>query len=517
MNSYIDVGVVRVQRYLARPRRLSTQRGGSAMVTLATTSAPASDIRDGVPNTLDGDQDPVVTYCDELAKRGYPGWQRCDEAGNISGVVSVEHGGVVDDLPGCAALLMAMLRAKLPNAEFEASWVADASDYTTARQRMRAQAPMAIALPQLGDYPGLQPCDECGATPVVDRRKLTDPDTGQPEPKRLCADCSARQDDYGRQWELKQGDTHRIAAAFLVEGRLQAKVTENRVANGAQLGDKQVPVADDFADLADLQRGEDRLNHTAIVWIDGDGIGDLFEHLRADTRQRAVAGLPIAVKDALVNATFAIDDTGSATKPVPVIPHVVGGDDVLVTVPATLAWRFVRTYLEAFETGARECGVDATASAAMVFARHNVPFATQLDRAEHLLREAKRYGAKVRHRLDRDAVAGTSCVGWLDVTREGSLDMPAFHRTLIELEGMAGDLERLRYKPPLEPGGESSGVPVTQRERWIRLLSEGDAVLAQARVRLEAKRAGNAFVAAWPFGGNADLKERLEMLRWWHE
>ena len=36
------------------------------------------------------------------------------------------------------------------------------------------------------------------------------------------------------------------------------------------------------------------------------------------------------------------------------IPHIVGGDDLLVSVVADQAWRFTVTYLEAFRAHARD-------------------------------------------------------------------------------------------------------------------------------------------------------------------
>ena len=526
MKSYIDVGVVRVQRYLARPRRLRTQRGGSALIKFATSKMPSryAAPKAQKPATIAKGQpwDPVADYCKCLEEKGHQGWKRNDEAGDIAGVVSVVHKGgrevSKDELHQCADLLMGWLRDGLPNAELEAYGISTAKTYVKAYDKMHAQdCRLGTALPLMTDFPGLLPCDECGASPVVDQKPLRDPDTKQVTILRVCDDCAKRLDDHGRQAELaSQAELTSpskpaspseptdqtawlVARTFLVESKLLAKITKGR---RKRLGDgSDVKAAEDFANLADLQIGSSRSNHLATVWIDGDSIGERFKKLEdPELRRKAVARLSQATKHALIKASKAICE--DKYDKCPVIPHVLGGDDVVVTLVASKAWRFVRTFLSAFEKRTQQWLPGATASAAMVFARQNYPFAAQLDRAEELLGQTKRHAA--RYRRDRDPEK-TSCVGWVDLTREDSLAISEFHLSLDEIAGIKDDLDALDAK-----------VSATQREAWVRLLCDPDTDHARARIYSDARRVGNLPLVRRLFPNNAVLRQRLEMLRWWN-
>ena len=507
MNAYIDVGVVRVQRYLARPRHLRTQRGGSELIKFATSKLPRVPDEFAEPNAkivpVNGQEwDPVAEYCRGLEDEGCPGWTRNDAAGDIAGVVSVVNHGEEDlskeQLRKCARLLMGRLREELPNAELEAYGVSTAKTYVEAYDEMHAQAPLGTALPLWTDFPGLLPCDECGASPVTAGKTLTDPDTKVETSLRVCDDCDKRLGGRGRGKELASQKEWLTTRTFLVEGKLLNEVIQDR---RNRLGaEATVGVAEDFAHLADLQLGSDRTNHLATVWIDGDSIGERFKSLEnPKLRQEAVAKLSQATEQALIRASLAVCE--DRYDKCPVIPHVLGGDDVLVTLVASKAWQFARAFLKVFEEATKEWLPGTTVSAAMVFARQNYPFAAQLDRAEELLGKTKRYGARYRSDPDHQQ---SSCVGWVDLTREESLAMSEFCLSLQEIEEISGNLDRLNKE-----------VSTTQRQTWIRLLGDEDAVHARNRLYSDAQRAGNLAEVRQVFPNNKLLRQRLEMLRWW--
>ena len=499
MTTYIDIGVVRIQRYLAKPRHLRTQRGGSVLVAFATNKIPAEYVENDTRPVTGTEWDPVNYYCFRLEGQGYAGWQRTQEAGDIAGVVSIENPERVDekDLHTIVELLASYLREKLPNAELEAYQTCSDKGYYEVYEEMHVGPPFLVALPLENDYPGLLPCDECGATPVVKVKNFPGGDR-----RRMCADCWQREDDEGRVEELEpqrldrmaQSDAESgekpkpVAPTFLIEGELQEAITAYR-------GRKElVRVADDFSDLADLQQA-DRTNHLATVWIDGDGIGQLFKDIPVEDRGLAASTLSEAVRTALIEATKHIDEP--RYQAVPVIPHVRGGDDVLVTLLATNAWRFVLKFLEEFEGATRTIG--ATASASIVFARQNFPFAAQLDRAEELLAHTKRR----RHACSKK----TSFVGWVDLTREKSVNTPEYFLPLGDIEATEDELDNLAQ------------VSATQREAWIRILAEQAPGVALDRIFDDAQRSGKLPLVDQMFRRNdsADLiRERLEMLRWWN-
>ena len=524
MKTYIDIGVVRIQRYLAKPRHLRTQRGGSALIKFATSKISAEDKKLLDTNsTIDKVMlDPVAHYCTCLADEGLIGWQRNEEAGDIAGVVSIVNQDSIDgdNCHRVIELLARYLREKLPNAELEAYYITSESSYLESYEAMRVNGPCLVALPLENDYPGLLHCDECGATPVVRMEIFPDPDNQQQsEERRMCSDCSKREDDYGRVRELIERKKDPIAPTFLVEGKLQQEITQHRNKPGTEL----VDVAKSFSHLADLQQGADRANHLATIWIDGDAIGEKFKHIATTERAGAVDKLSCATERALMEAAKSIDldeSTGKAKHlEVPVIPHVLGGDDVLVTLLATEAWKFVLEFLKVFETETASLIPGTTASAAIVFARQSFPFAAQLDRAEELLAKTKRKAVAVRRKPD---ALQTSFVGWVDLTRETSVDMPEFFDSSKDIKNAEGIFQELNGV---------GGLSATQREAWIRILNSQDAEDALDRIYSDARRMGKLALLRKVFLNENQIEtdeevkaereaktllKRLEILRWWN-
>ena len=130
MVSFLDIGAVRVQRYVGRWPKLAGRRAASAML-VRELSFPAVE--------------PTV------AGRGRPNM----EDGDVDSVLSL----ILDDGVEPAALardLLVALREALPSAEFEASW-AVADEYLSAFPLMRAQAKGGgglLSLPLECGFPG---------------------------------------------------------------------------------------------------------------------------------------------------------------------------------------------------------------------------------------------------------------------------------------------------------------------------------------------------------------------------
>ena len=147
------------------------------------------------------------------------------------------------------------------------------------------------------------------------------------------------------------------------------------------------------------------------------------------------------------------------------IVHIVGGDDVLVTVPASGGWTFTRAFLTAFETVLENERL--TASAGLVFHHYTQPFDIVTGLASELLKAAK------------TLTKGTaSSIAWQDTTQDGS--------TIIA-NGRTGrrcwklcDLEESRNSELLN---QLARMPRSSYQTLRRLLGEQPKNGATARLR----------------------------------
>ncbi|MBV9727928.1 MAG: hypothetical protein JO309_00650 [Pseudonocardiales bacterium] len=270
-------------------------------------------------------------------------------------------------------------------------------------------------------------------------------------------------------------------------------------------------VAPDFGDLAALGSGDANhlctvgdANHLCTVFVDGNRFGALFAALqdaKVSLREELSAALNEAIRGALVVATA--DVTGEADTYLPVVPHLVGGDDLLASVTADRAWDFVVAFLNDYHRRTAALAADyqqragtpvpapPTASAGLVFAHYKYPFANCLDLAETALRRAKS-----RHKAREPAVC------WIDVTEDGpELPLSRSAPRLMTLADHRSDIDGLCTIPP-------SG-----RAQLAKAAQDGDdtAVAALAH-RLGHISLIRPFQLAQP---PMPLLDALALGRWW--
>ncbi|WP_281901537.1 Cas10/Cmr2 second palm domain-containing protein [Phytohabitans aurantiacus] len=382
------------------------------------------------------------------------------------------------------------LHDRLPALDLAASWAAADSYVEAHRSWKNTPDPAAVARsgPPVADFPPLESCGQCRVDPGLRRSEIH-----EKEPW-LCADCLQRYHERYRSPGLRDGAVP-VGAELDLLTRLG-------------LGHSQVSA--DFAELAALGDEHSNGNHLATVFVDGNGIGALFDRVIAsgdpDAKARMSRAVSEATREALYEATAAVCE-GQVGAKVPVIPHVVGGDDVLVSVVADRAWRFVASYLRAFS---RLLAADSTvrpfvtsgddeetgASAGVVFAHSAFPFRRAVELADEAKDAAKRaYEGRLPALL------------WLDVTREG--EQPPMHRqgwTLRDLERHDEAIRALR------------GVPPAGRSVLERLVDIDDPALSSARIHEYARRLDRGAVIE-PFledGVAAGrIADALALARWW--
>ncbi|GAA0543995.1 Cas10/Cmr2 second palm domain-containing protein [Actinomadura livida] len=440
MTTYVDIGPVRIQQYLARTPRLRDTAGASARLAAVTSG-------EGLGPLL-GDRAEINT-----------------EAGDADGVVNLivhrpgDVDAVIDDV-------LAKLRDALPGAWFQAVST-EAADYVQAvalMRQARADGRVRDDLPAAWEFPFAAPCRLCRTDPAVTRVRLGDDDV-----RDACADCLARQ-----------------SAGTRTEG------TRARRELAAMAG-KSVPST--FEELAALGRKRQGRNHLATVYADGNAVGDLFARL-ADLNLPAGGHglvskrLSAATRDALESATMQIADDDDAF--LCVLPHVVGGDDLLASLPADRVWPFVRTFLgelcRLLAALAADHGLSSapTVSAGIVIAHDTYPFHMVADAAYDGLKRAKRH------------VAGQEASIHLhDVTAGGSGEP----MRLADLERIAVHLDAL------------AALPQSGRSALGDALRRGGADRAGAVARrLDRGSAIDAFLAQ---GTPLSLEDALRMTRWW--
>ncbi|SNR87851.1 hypothetical protein SAMN06265360_1273 [Haloechinothrix alba] len=454
--TYLDIAVVHIQAWLGRTPLLRGRRGASTMLSEATS-------RQCIERQL---SDSSLAQTVE--------WN--EEAGDIDGVVSLKLRTGEDATEDVERVVVRHLRHALPAATFRAS-VWRGSDYAEARTSEEPVRQREWPEPVAEWSPGRR-CDWCERWPASYERRTRRREGEDSKDSALCSDCSRR--------EEKAGYSTSHANSPGPEKALLDRIPDQRV---------QLPtsVPDTFECLAQLGRSGDD-THVATIAADGNGIGAFMTSVRT-TSGSAVTDLPRRIHEAtwmaLVDALTEI--TADDHEHVPVIPHLVGGDDVLVSVPAHRGWAFADRVRQAFsERLRRQCDdmdgdVDIpTMSLGLVVHHRTVPIFVVVELAETLLSRAK-----------NDWAAETTALAWHDITNEGPEpnDRPSF------------GCDTLRsFWPALN---ELAEIPTSGLRRLASLT--GSAELDGHLDRLGLRETVDTF------RGNSDLplQHALEMVRWW--
>lgn len=512
---YLDIGFVRIQRYLARTAKLRGRRAASDHLARATDSEAVAA---GLPPELTG-----------MAKAN-------TQAGRADGVISLRLTPHAPD--ECEDLVRSVtdkvlhgLREKFPGAELEAVWGTGES-YLAARVRemapRQARGEVRVDLPAPAEFPLAQPCRLCHTDPAAVPARVP----GVREKQAVCPDCERRlaYDQQAMAGE-RRGDGDASA-----ESRLRAWV------GCAEAPDTLQELAEHTLDSAGDNTGQDeggrpaqgggnargggsRGTQLATVYVDGNAVGAFFRALASaasasdqmrKAKEKISTDLADATDTALQLATEQVMQGPARKGPLLVVPHVVGGDDVLVSLPADRAWTFTLTFLEMF----RELLADAaepvlgllpaprpeppTASAGIVFAHSTYPMNLVVELAEERLTRAKR------------ATSGTACsVDFVDVTSDGpqGTDDPA-----LPLAALDGRTRAALTALARTPGNH-------RRELAAAVRAHGPLIAARTLgARVGHRRLDDAFDLFVPHD-SADspdspptpisLSHALRIARWW--
>ncbi len=519
MTTYLVLSAVRIHTWLTRTPRLRYLRGASAALKDATARA--------------------VIEATEPVVRGRASW--CDEAGEVSGVVALETAEGVDPAR-VADEVAANVREVLPAAELEAWWV-EAPDYVTAflawdRETQTGlwteQVGRATYLPAPADTPLANTCSGCRCEPVDPMNGVTPMPDGE-APEHLGPDCVSRRDHSEQPW-FHIGVHGRPAKDF--EGLAQkGGVDPTGIRGDTPVGRRKTN------------------NHLATVSADGNGVGSFMASLAsaytgsdegmrqalATLRRHASVALDTATSEALRRAIKVI--SRNQQQVVPVIVHLAGGDDIVVSVTAPLAWRFVtelgtafrqelllqlEPHLDALDDAVtRAEAVDATKTGQTIhdavgamslgigvaFAHESYPFVDAQHLAESAMAQAK-----------KERGGKTSAVTWIDLTVEDRIppgrcvDVSVLDDQMDAPEGPAvfdlppharavlGTLltDQWGGRPDR---AEHAGL---QLRTWAKRRTREDAGAAQLPGSLNPQARGPIRQADL-----VDLRDQLSRARWW--
>ena len=498
---YLDVSAVRIQDWLARTPTLKFRRGASVLLSEAT----------GRDAWLDG----------RLPARVQ--WN--SEAGDLDGVVSlVADDGLADAeavavLSAAARAVTISLRDTMPHCPIQAV-LGTGDSYASAYEHMslaRRQGSFVCDAPAPPTETILaKPCDECRAAPAVVESGI---EWGGREKQDLCGECCARFDAGGG----TKGDRPK-----------QSPRPERRMKSALEaVGMAVEGFPDDFRQMAEsgVQEKDDAATQIALIYADGNRVGAFLSvaanYARTHTTPakedivRALDGSTLAALADAVITCFPGSD-----RP-PVLAHVAGGDDLVVSVPAGAAWLLTRTLMTAFSTRISQAlswppsvrDLLPSLSAGLVFHHLTAPFPDVVRLAKDQLIAAKRQTA-----------GQAASVAFLDLTADGGnapgrspleltdlddraalLDqvalIPRSHReTIVALHRLSfesvGESRESRAETPVEALARRV-VDLGYQPLWDAAVKKG-ATASEVRTALESEPASRE-----------ELRRILDLARWW--
>lgn len=409
------------------------------------------------------------------------------------------------------------LGERLPGVQWE-GWWCEADTYTAAFAKALepgSGARRLVRLPVLPDNGLVKSCLMCRSEPAAGLKQASgvlDDDSDQAV-REQGADCRARS---------AADKADRLASAG---ASLRAQLAGRPAEHFEELARKGGLTA---AAQQSLGRKDSR-NHLATIYADGNGMGAFF-HALANTTLKLPTMHKSAIQtvnDCTAQAVLAAASVAAPGEPsvAAVEPHFVGGDDVLVSVPAPLAWAFVGELTRAFSeiteelrqlleqdlrqdlatpaaTTLAELIDGISISVGMTIAQATYPFIDAHDTAARALRQAKK------------STGGRSAViGWVDLTAQDSLSgQSAF---LIDAGQARAQLAPTATRPAVFKVAPSARAQLAAILRDRSAASVRDEVEGWAKRQRTLHGFGKDFVQELTATTPDQLSQDLSRARWW--
>lgn len=318
-----------------------------------------------------------------------------------------------------------------------------------------------------------------------------------------------------------QGGEHPAVSLDVAQRHEAAKHTEDGTAvDVASL----LSAKTKLQELVRPQELKDLVGHgyLALIHADGNGVGSGAAGQSDSERAAFFHRNRVLLRRAVKRAIDAhCPDTGQA----PLIPLMLGGDDLLLVTRAEIALPFVVTLCEELDALQKDDdGFKLTLGVGVVFAKHTIPIHRLHEIAEQLASSAKR-----RFRGFKDEVAKRSVVDWA-VFSSAWVDDPEEVRRRDWLRGSGNELRVLSQRPidvigdrrpdslqGLVRGAQQlARAPRSQLRYLVDQLPRGRALseLAFAELPQEAKRplAEAGVEEPWRRAGNAWTTALLDLV-----
>lgn len=253
-----------------------------------------------------------------------------------------------------------------------------------------------------------------------------------------------------------------LASAFVQQGNVVEQSNVERPAVSLDVSRRHAAEkrskAGTAADLASLLRGMTKLasltraqelkdlvgsGYLALIHADGNGLASDASKINLENeRAKFFHRNRVLLRRAVQAAIDAVCTSGSGQEPL--VPLMLGGDDLLVAARAEIALPFVVRLCDALAVlqGEADSGFELTLGVGVVVAKHTVPIHRLHEVAEQLASSAKR-----RFRGFKDAGGkGRSVVDWA-VYSAAWVDDPEEVRRRDWLRGQGQDLRVLSQRP----------------------------------------------------------------------
>lgn len=412
---YIDIGAQRIQTWISKPVKLKYVKGGSIRLSEET------------------DDNKIARW---LNNEHITDFVVAKEAGNIDGVVVLKGSSseiATRRADEVAYKLLLYLNERLPGIEW-AGWRCSASSFLDAYNRgEQKKVDKRYSLePSTMEFAGFSLCEGCKAEPAVRSIGHVQENLGPDCASRFGnseMDDERREKEVNPQWKSYPGD-------WLESDR----------------GWPQ-----DFTELAgrvgNVANKNKIRNHVATVCADGNRVGALFKELSnypalADFKLEAIRLLDETTRKAVQDAALEVQQ-----EDIVILPHYIGGDDILISVTADEAWNFVVAMIEKFENLKEEYRkilepvnvkeIDGKSMAklrksidnislgvGLVFSHASYPFYECRQKAEEALSYAKK-----EYKGERSAIC------WMDLTEGGGESKYTKDRHVIAFEDAEAQLK----------------------------------------------------------------------------
>lgn len=256
-----------------------------------------------------------------------------------------------------------------------------------------------------------------------------------------------------------------------------------------------------------LEEKFDEIAWLAVIHADGNGLGEIFlrfhKHVGATTAESnrayvtALRSFSIAL-DICTERAFlqALNVFSTQDERIPLIPLILGGDDLTVVCDGKVALRFTREFLVNFE---RETAlhdpehlhgiVPRIAQQALRIGRLSIcagitiikphfPFSIAYKLSEQLLKSAKNVKTKIQH-LQKDQPLPCSALDFHILYDTSVIDLDSIRKKLRRDEEKTLLYRRPYVVTPQEALGISPGFNWSQAHRWETLLRQADTLLAK--------------------------------------